>query len=100
MWKCPKCGEQLEDSFDSCWKCAGVAEQAARQEKPKKPLEQFEVLCIVIAALPGAVFFALGPSQGREDAVFRIVAIIAGWVIGFGGYLAIKIYQRSKTRGQ
>ncbi len=22
MWTCPKCGEQLEDQFDSCWKCA------------------------------------------------------------------------------
>jgi len=21
MWKCKKCGEELEDSFDSCWKC-------------------------------------------------------------------------------
>ena len=22
MWTCPKCGEQIEDQFDSCWKCA------------------------------------------------------------------------------
>lgn len=22
MWTCPKCGEQLEDQFESCWKCA------------------------------------------------------------------------------
>ena len=22
MWKCEKCGETIEDSFDSCWKCA------------------------------------------------------------------------------
>jgi hypothetical protein len=21
MWRCPKCGEQIEDQFDSCWKC-------------------------------------------------------------------------------
>jgi hypothetical protein len=21
MWKCKKCGEGLEDSFDSCWRC-------------------------------------------------------------------------------
>ncbi len=21
MWKCKKCGESLEDTFDSCWKC-------------------------------------------------------------------------------
>jgi hypothetical protein len=22
MWTCKKCGEQIEDQFDSCWKCA------------------------------------------------------------------------------
>lgn len=21
MWKCPKCGETVEDDFDACWKC-------------------------------------------------------------------------------
>jgi len=29
MWTCPKCGEKLEDQFDSCWKCAGQAETNA-----------------------------------------------------------------------
>ncbi len=27
MWTCPKCGEQLEDQFDSCWKCALPGQQ-------------------------------------------------------------------------
>src|SRR5664280_191138 len=27
MWTCPKCGEKIEDHFDSCWKCAGSPEQ-------------------------------------------------------------------------
>jgi hypothetical protein len=22
MWKCQICGEEIEDQFDSCWKCA------------------------------------------------------------------------------
>jgi hypothetical protein len=22
MWKCPKCGEEIDDQFDSCWRCA------------------------------------------------------------------------------
>jgi hypothetical protein len=22
MWKCPKCGEEIDDRFDSCWQCA------------------------------------------------------------------------------
>jgi predicted nucleic-acid-binding Zn-ribbon protein len=24
MWTCSKCGEQIDDQFDSCWKCATV----------------------------------------------------------------------------
>jgi serine protease inhibitor len=27
MWTCPKCGENIEDQFDSCWKCAAQTEQ-------------------------------------------------------------------------
>ena len=28
MWTCLECGEQIEDQFDSCWKCAGrIAEK-------------------------------------------------------------------------
>ena len=22
MWKCPGCGEEIEDQFDQCWQCA------------------------------------------------------------------------------
>jgi len=77
-----------------------MAEHVAKHEEPKKPLEQFELICILIAILPGVVFFALGRSQGPEDSAFRITAIVAGWVIGFVGYVGKKIYQRSKTRSQ
>jgi hypothetical protein len=28
MWTCQKCGEKIEDQFDSCWKCAEKPEQA------------------------------------------------------------------------
>jgi len=39
MWKCPKCGEEIEDHFDSCWKCAktdvptGALSAAARKPR-------------------------------------------------------------------
>ncbi|MDC0325537.1 hypothetical protein OAM01_02150 [bacterium] len=26
MWKCPKCEENHEDHYDSCWKCAEVTD--------------------------------------------------------------------------
>ena len=42
MWTCAKCGEQSEDTFDSCWKCStpkGAAvipgEPATKIETPK-----------------------------------------------------------------
>ena len=39
MWRCPKCGEQNEDQFDSCWRCAKAGpvegEQPARQRESR-----------------------------------------------------------------
>jgi len=29
MWKCERCGEEIEDQFKTCWKCA---EQEAEPE--------------------------------------------------------------------
>lgn len=28
MWTCPECGEEMEDRFDACWRCAGEPEPA------------------------------------------------------------------------
>jgi hypothetical protein len=38
MWACQQCGEQIEDQFDSCWKCAGQ-EAAAKSEAPPPPVQ-------------------------------------------------------------
>jgi hypothetical protein len=43
MWNCTKCGEPIEDQFDTCWKCgtpkadapAGVSESPAVNEASK-----------------------------------------------------------------
>jgi hypothetical protein len=61
MWTCPKCGEQLEDQFDSCWKCAGTPEQKRSASTTPRPIKTFflfgilfEVALIAVAAfLPG-----------------------------------------------
>jgi hypothetical protein len=34
MWTCPKCGERLEDQFDSCWRCAPSAQLALGESQP------------------------------------------------------------------
>ncbi len=39
MWTCPQCGEQHEDTFDSCWKCAGLSTApGAATPPPADPL--------------------------------------------------------------
>ena len=34
MWKCKKCGEELEDSFDSCWQCGTYGSGASPPPTP------------------------------------------------------------------
>ncbi len=37
MWKCGKCGEVIEDQFDSCWKCSAPREEGQIFERPEEP---------------------------------------------------------------
>jgi len=62
----------------------------------KKPLQQLELICILVAAMPGVLMFTGGRVQNREQAVFRI-SIFA---IGLLGFIAVKIYQHRKMRGE
>ena len=32
MWKCKKCGEEIEDSFDTCWNCGTSSEGNQSQD--------------------------------------------------------------------
>jgi hypothetical protein len=45
MWTCPKCGEALEDQFDSCWKCA------RNQSSPAVPRPRLKLKNYLVAAL-------------------------------------------------
>ena len=36
MWNCQKCGEPIEDQFDTCWKC-GTAKAALPAESSPSP---------------------------------------------------------------
>jgi len=60
----------------------------------KKPLQQLELICIMIAASPGILMFTGGRVQNREQAIFRISI----FVVGLLGFIAVKIYQRQKMR--
>ena len=95
MWTCPKCKEQIGDEFKSCGKCAGAVSAPTPSGKAKKPLEQFELICILVAAMPGILLFTGGGVRNPTQATFRI----ALFVIGVAGYVAIKLYQRRRMRG-
>ena len=34
MWTCAKCGEKIEDQFDSCWKCSVMPEPVQKMRRP------------------------------------------------------------------
>ncbi len=43
MWTCEKCGERIEDQFDSCWRCSaarGSIPGQAPAAAPAQPAEQ------------------------------------------------------------
>ncbi len=58
MWKCEKCGEEIEDQFDSCWKCTPVRVEP-EAEDPAEPTGPRPAGITVLAALQcsSAVFF-------------------------------------------
>ena len=36
MWRCPNCGERIEDVFDACWKC-GTAQDGTPAAEVQSP---------------------------------------------------------------
>jgi uncharacterized membrane protein YvbJ len=42
MWNCPKCGEPIEDQFDTCWKC-GITKGNAPAAPSEDPASAEEV---------------------------------------------------------
>ena len=54
MWTCPKCAEEIEDQFDSCWRCA-VRPDETPPRLPTRPRFGDGILkagcCVTIAAV-------------------------------------------------
>ena len=98
MWTCPKCKENIEDDFDTCWKCAGAAQKAATPPERKRPFERLEYICVMIFIIPPAIAFMQRNDGGDRfrAAMFDLSAMAVGAV----GLLIIKIYQHRKARGQ
>jgi hypothetical protein len=71
MWTCPKCGEAIEDQFDSCWKCA--SQRAAIPENIPKRLKKSVYFTAAIMAYDGVCHPVVRShySVGNELVAFR-----------------------------
>jgi hypothetical protein len=45
MWKCNKCGETIEDQFDSCWKCTEPDIKNNKNEAEEQIIEGINLKC-------------------------------------------------------
>ncbi|HWI59239.1 MAG TPA: hypothetical protein VNZ22_18575 [Bacillota bacterium] len=67
MWTCPKCGEQHDKAFDSCWKCAGSPPPTAT-ESPRniKPISRLHVFTVFAGLMAAFVFTVLARQRQQE----------------------------------
>jgi uncharacterized protein YbjQ (UPF0145 family) len=65
MWRCPKCNEELDDSFDTCWKCANDGVEADAQTGSDLP-DISDVMLVTVPEVPGRrVVETLGVVSGE-----------------------------------
>ncbi len=62
MWTCPKCGEKIEDQFDSCWKCAAQPEQTKTRAHAPHRLRRLFLCGILLEVVFIALCFFLSES--------------------------------------
>jgi len=94
MWTCPKCKENIEDEFDTCWKCAGEALKAATPPECKKPLERLEYICLMLFIIPPVIAFVQRKDGG--DRLRAVIFDLSVMAVGAVGLIAVWIYRRSK----
>jgi hypothetical protein len=94
MWMCPKCRENLEDQFESCWKCAGQKQPDIQvDDKPQlRPSPSFGIASVLS---PVGIFLAVAviPRQSDSDwgygGVFLL--ILVGFLSLLGGFISALI---------
>jgi hypothetical protein len=97
MWKCPTCGESLEDQFDSCWKCAkaSATEGVGRVATPR--CGAFALACLSvaqIAAFLGCLAWWIMPlyflaEQNGQAAVLSLFVLLFGFPVSYGHVVAL-----------
>lgn len=79
MWKCKKCGEMVEDQFDSCWKCS--ADKTGASTVSPEVIEEIEEEAKGYNESARAQYPALRLIAG----VYKILA----WLVAIGTLICI-----------
>jgi hypothetical protein len=87
MWKCSTCGEQIDDAFDSCWKCAetspteGGPERSQRRESSRGFWTYWRrgwfilLLAAVIGLADRLLWSLLAPWLQRNQGPYLLIAL-------------------------
>jgi hypothetical protein len=57
MWTCPKCGEAIEDQFDSCRTCSNVPREPATTARPPLKLSDYLIAALIAYLIPFLAIF-------------------------------------------
>ena len=109
MWTCPKCGEKIEDQFDSCWKCAGPPDKIGlvflRQRQSAWSFFVFSLLMAFLAPLCADClhsFIVVTGSYRFYNAELGRIVWSGFWIFvalrGLVSFLAIWFFARARFR--
>ena len=70
MWRCSKCGEECEDSFDACWKCGTGQDGVPAEDFQPEPDDSS-----VPDPGPEAEAAEIAPAQAEGAVVDELVTI-------------------------
>ncbi len=85
MWKCQTCGEQIDDQFDSCWKCTQVepVPEPADTRNRERPRAGFWIawrrgwLVLLMMLAHGVITGVVTLLLGRREVFFEIAGLVA-----------------------
>ncbi len=73
MWTCPTCKEEIEDQFDTCWRCAGDSQHLVRDDvsdtrKEFTPAKKILISLVITVVAGGIALILAAPdlATGRE----------------------------------
>jgi hypothetical protein len=94
MWRCPRCNENIEDQFDSCWKCTGTE---LREPPPNDSVLVWLYPAVSLISLFGTYSLAefFWPSPYHDGWYFAFGRAICGFI---GGAICIWMFFRCPLR--